>query len=133
MAECKGCKVALSGSWQLSQYHDNKTGRYLGIKDGYFIGKANWVDCYCSKCYPKAVLELALTYNEEKILQTYVCGETVSRLVFELGAEIKSLRHHNKYYIHEITSLQNSQIASANEIISLQEQQIVNTKEITTL
>jgi hypothetical protein len=141
MAECKGCKAALSGSWQLSQCYDYKAGRYLGIKDGYFIGKENWVECYCCICYPKAVLELALTFNQEDtILQMYVRGATVTNLVFELRAAITWLtqlteNHKNQQIANanKITTLQKQQIVDTNEIITLQKQQIVDTNEITTL
>jgi len=63
MAECFICKYALSGSWNVTTCGTSyeKTGRYLGITDGYFLYQEypNWVYVYCKSCWQNEILKLS--------------------------------------------------------------------------
>lgn len=67
MAQCHSCGKTLQGSWNMTtagpQYE--RTGRYLGIGDGYFLysGQPNWVYCYCYTCWQRQILSLPFITN----------------------------------------------------------------------
>jgi hypothetical protein len=69
MAECFACKKALTGSWNMTIHPGfEKTGRYLGISDGYFLygESAHWVYCYCKSCWEKSILTLPFITNAQQ-------------------------------------------------------------------
>jgi hypothetical protein len=161
MAQCYGCKEELSGQWKLAEgYQDfSKTGRYIGIKNGYFCyqGEPNWVYSYCQGCYKTEIMKLATTYNETEITaqknqakemqQTsetlaqglYTAQQNLTQLNVEIAlgqqqkeqllAEATGLQLHNARLSEEAGSLQ-KQIADTN---NLMEQTVQLTNETTTL
>ncbi|KAM3147541.1 hypothetical protein pb186bvf_000348 [Paramecium bursaria] len=62
MASCNQCSKVLQGGWNVTESNEayKRTGRYLGIPDGYFLYGVlpNWVYCYCQNCWEKQVLAL---------------------------------------------------------------------------
>lgn len=50
-------------------YSCDKTGRYLGISDGYFLydGDPNWVYCYCLSCWQNAILSLPFIPKDQQL------------------------------------------------------------------
>ena len=60
--------MALQGSWNMTEAGSpyQRTGRYLGIGDGYFLYREspNWVYCYCKSCWQKAILNLSFTISQ---------------------------------------------------------------------
>ena len=49
-----------------------RTGRYLGISDGYFLydSQPNWVYCYCQPCWQAEILKLPFVGNSRHQLAT---------------------------------------------------------------
>jgi len=61
MPNCATCRIVLSGTWNFTRSVWSDKGRYVGIKDGFFLGgeEANWVNCYCYECWKEEVLKLS--------------------------------------------------------------------------
>jgi chromosome segregation ATPase len=71
MAECFACHKTLQGAWNTTSASSSfeKTGRYLGINDGYFLygEQPNWVYCYCKTCWQSEVLKLSFVSKVEQL------------------------------------------------------------------
>lgn len=87
MAECFTCKTQLQGSWNLTECGTSypKTGRYLGIQDGYFLygENPNWLYVYCKTCWKAEILKLA--FVQEKIAEAACQRDKALELVEPLG------------------------------------------------
>jgi DNA repair exonuclease SbcCD ATPase subunit len=150
MAQCYECKEELSGSWKLTEgFQDySKTGRYLGIKNGYFMyqGAPNWVYCYCNQCYRTEVLRLAATYNTEtekeitaqknQFKELQQVAETITREVSaaqqqltQLSIDKASIQHQKEQLISNATALQLHNVRLTEEVTGLQ-QQLENTNKL---
>lgn len=73
MAECKTCNKVLVGSWNMTTSGnecDDKTGRYIGVTDGYFLygNNANWVYSYCHACWEKEINQLPFVQQQQQEL-----------------------------------------------------------------
>ena len=91
MPECFICKTALNGSWNVTSGGNiyEKTGRYLGITDGYFLYSEypNWVYVYCKNCWQQEILKLS--FVQQKISQA--CNQKVE--------EYDPLRWDSEYHL----------------------------------
>lgn len=118
MAECFTCKVALTGTWNLTDSGPSyeKTGRYLGV-NGYFCyaGQPKWVYCYCLNCYKTEILKLAVQYQAT------------------LPQDINTLLQQKTQLTTETTSLQQQKTQLTTDTTTLQQQKAQLTTEMTSL
>ena len=75
MAECSTCNKVLKGDWWMSRDKKDSsfdtTGRYLCIKDGYFLNGAgpNFVQSYCRSCWINEIFSLPFVSAKVKQLE----------------------------------------------------------------
>jgi hypothetical protein len=122
MAECSACSTKLEGSWGLSG--NSKTGRNLGITNGYFIcgNDGALISCYCSICYKREVIKLAMKFKGQELLQHFSVCAAVSDLIGQ-ATKLKD----------EITKLKKDTTTIQREQRYLQEQNTLLTNITTTL
>lgn len=74
-AQCYTCNRALEGDWALraSTSKDPKVGRYLGIKNGFFLygGRPDWVYVYCEGCWRKEVMKLDFVAKGDTVVREF--------------------------------------------------------------
>eukprot|EP01121_Diplochlamys_sp_Union-15-3_P012390 TRINITY_DN3704_c0_g3_i1.p1 TRINITY_DN3704_c0_g3~~TRINITY_DN3704_c0_g3_i1.p1 ORF type:complete len:406 (+),score=80.86 TRINITY_DN3704_c0_g3_i1:81-1220(+) len=116
MAQCYTCSKTLNGSWNMTKQgtaHE-RTGRYLGITDGYFLynDQPNWVYSYCFPCWQKQILGLAFVNSvptaqqQQQYLNTQQQYSSLQQQFNSLQREHNSLRRENKALVQKFNSEQ---------------------------
>lgn len=136
MAQCATCGKQLMGKWELSsRMGEGRTGRYLGIIDGYFLcnNQANWVSCYCLKCFREEVQggvvkrlrssSFDLAQHQQQQLEKVEVSRELSSLHQQhtnLSQEIRVAQQTKANLSLEITTLQ-QQVAALQQMIKQHE------------
>jgi len=118
MAECNSCHTALAGTWNMTSAGPpyERTGRYLGITNGYLFNiQSNWVYCYCLDCWK---VQLAAT---------------VTSLNLPQAQEVATLQQQKNTLTQDNTNLQQQKTALTQEVATLQQQKNILTQDNTNL
>jgi len=87
-----------------------KTGRYLGIQNGYFLygGSPNWVYCYCLGCWQSLVLQLSFVSQpiSEKNAKISQLETQVATLTTNYNAKVQEFNTKNEENIKLQAQLQ---------------------------
>jgi septal ring factor EnvC (AmiA/AmiB activator) len=134
MAECLTCKKALQGSWNMTAASTpyEKTGRYLGITDGYFLYSEgpNWVHCYCTTCWQKAILTLPFipTVKQVNILQQQLSAS--QRTQTNLQQQLNASRQNEINLQQQLSASQQTQTNLQQQLSTAQNESATYKKQL---
>jgi small-conductance mechanosensitive channel len=119
-----------------------KTGRYLGIKDGHFFYGAgpNWVYCYCKDCWIQQIISILPQispshYQELQQQKTQLSTEitTLQQQKTQLTTEITTLQQQKTQLTIETTALRQQKTQLTNITTDLQQQKTLLTNDVANL
>eukprot|EP01100_Stratorugosa_tubuloviscum_P013461 TRINITY_DN674_c0_g1_i2.p1 TRINITY_DN674_c0_g1~~TRINITY_DN674_c0_g1_i2.p1 ORF type:complete len:268 (-),score=15.53 TRINITY_DN674_c0_g1_i2:77-880(-) len=111
-AQCYKCSKALVGSWNMTESSTTyqKTGRYLGISDGYFLyGSSNWVYCYCQTCWQSSINSLSFSETSLQLQQA-------NNQVTQLNTTKSTLENQLQQANNQVTQLNTTKSTLENQL-----------------
>jgi len=146
MPKCAACQTNLLGQWNMTAGFDTtfaETGRYLGIKDGYFLygEQPNWVYCYCKNCWTNQINALGsvtavrqqLTTSQQQLATSQQQHTTLLQQHTTLQQEKTKLEQQKTTVEQQYAALQQQHITLQQQHTTLQQQKTSLKQQITTL